>query len=67
MSMQLKLIIRRNIMNNIKKLKDIKDMERYLKEDCYCPGEIYGPDGFFFQIFTIDHDCEYTTKELVWR
>lgn len=39
------------------KLKDIKDMERYLAEDCYCPGEIYGPDGFFFQVYAPDDKC----------
>lgn len=33
------------------------DMERYLLEDCYCPGEIYGVDGFFFQVFTVDDEC----------
>ena len=27
------------------------DMERYLAEDCYCPNEIYGIDGFFYQLF----------------
>lgn len=34
-----------------------EDMERYLREDCYCPGEIYGVDGFFFQVFTVDDEC----------
>ena len=43
----------------INKLKDIKDMERYLKEDCYCPGEIYSFDGFFYQIFDKEDKCEY--------
>ena len=42
----------------IKKLGDIKDMKRYLQEDCYCPGEIYSPDGFFFKIFNVDDDCK---------
>lgn len=42
----------------INKLGDIKDMERYLQEDCYCPGEIYSPDGFFFEIFNVDDDCK---------
>lgn len=42
----------------INKLGDIKDMERYLQEDCYCPGEIYSPDGFFFKIFNVDDDCK---------
>lgn len=40
-------------------LKEIhKDMSRYLKEDCYCPNEIYSPDGFFFQYFYEDEECE---------
>lgn len=40
------------------KFKDVhEDMERYLQEDCYCPGEIYGLDGFFFQVFTVDDEC----------
>ena len=43
----------------IEKLKDIYDMERYLKEDCYCPGEIYSFDGFFFQVFQGEDKCEY--------
>ena len=28
------------------KLKDILNMEEYLKNECYCPGEIYSVDGF---------------------
>lgn len=43
----------------IEKLKDINDMERYLKEDCYCPGEIYSFDGFFFQVFQGEDKCKY--------
>ena len=46
-------------MKKINKLKDINDMERYLREDCYCPGEIYSFDGFFFQIFCGEDKCEY--------
>lgn len=42
----------------INKLGDIKDMERYLQEDCYCPGEIYSPDGFFFEIFSVNDECK---------
>lgn len=42
----------------ISKLGDIKDMERYLQEDCYCPGEIYSPDGFFFEIFSVNDECK---------
>lgn len=43
---------------NVKQLKDIPDMERYLKEDCYCPGEIYSSDRFFFRIFHAEDECE---------
>ena len=39
------------------KLGDIHDMERYLSEDCYCPGEIYDISGFFFEIFKADDEC----------
>lgn len=38
------------------------DMERYLQEDCYCPGEIYDTSGFFFQIFKADDTCEVFAK-----
>lgn len=34
-----------------------RDMSRYLAEDCYCPGEIYGPDGFFFRVYHDDDEC----------
>ena len=44
-------------MSNIKRLGDIPDMERYLAEDCYCPGEIYDISGFFFEIFKADDEC----------
>lgn len=33
------------------------DLERYLREDCYCPGEIYEPNGFFFQVFDANEPC----------
>lgn len=33
------------------------DMERYLKEDCYCPGEIYDVTGFFFKVYEGDDEC----------
>ena len=39
------------------KLKDILNMSKYLKEDCYCPGEIYSTDGFFFQVFKENAKC----------
>lgn len=35
------------------------DMERYLEEDCYCPGEIYDVTGFFFQTFKGEEKCQY--------
>ena len=44
-------------MSEIMKLGDIPDMERYLSEDCYYPGEIYDISGFFFQIFKADDEC----------
>lgn len=40
------------------KLKDILDMEEYLKNRCYCPGEIYSNDGFFYQIFEATSECK---------
>ena len=40
-------------------LKDIHDdVERYLENDCYCPGEIYDASGFFFQVFKADEECK---------
>ena len=35
-----------------------KDVERYLQYDCYCPHEIYSFDGFFYQCFYEDQECE---------
>lgn len=40
------------------KLYDILDMEYYLKNECYCPGEIYSIDGFFYQIFRASSECK---------
>ena len=40
------------------KLKEILNMEDYLQNECYCPGEIYSIDGFFFQIFKGDFECK---------
>ena len=40
------------------KLKDILDMEEYLAKRCYCPGEIYSGDGFFYQIFEAESECK---------
>lgn len=39
-------------------LKDIFNMEHYLANECYCPGEIYSVDGFFYQIFKPEAECE---------
>ena len=40
-------------------LKDVhNDVERYLENDCYCPGEIYDTSGFFFQVFKADEECK---------
>lgn len=40
------------------KIKDLhKDIERYLKEDCYCPNEIYSFDGFFYEYFYAEDEC----------
>ena len=33
------------------------DMARYLREDCYCPGEIYDVSGFFFQVYKPESSC----------
>lgn len=34
------------------------DVERYLLNDCYCPHEIYSFDGFFYQLFDENQECE---------
>ena len=43
-------------------LKDIANMEEYLENDCYCPGEIYDCTGFFFQIFNAEDSCKLLLK-----
>lgn len=43
-------------------LKDIANVEKYLQEDCYCPGEIYDVSGFFFQVFKSDEECRILVK-----
>ena len=41
------------------KIKELhKDIERYLLNDCYCPHEIYSFDGFCYQLFYEDQECE---------
>lgn len=44
------------------KLKDIADMEQYLDERCYCPGEIYDMTGIFYQVFSPDTECKYLCR-----
>lgn len=34
-----------------------EDMERFLREDCYCPGEIYDLSGFFFRVYKVSDEC----------
>lgn len=34
------------------------DIERYLLHDCYCPHQVYSSDGFFYQLFYEDQECE---------
>jgi len=34
------------------------DIERYLLHDCYCPHEIYSFDGFGYELFYEDQECE---------
>ena len=41
------------------KIKDLhQDVERYLTHDCYCPHEVYSFDGFFYELFYEDQECE---------
>ena len=41
------------------KIKELhKDIERYLLNDCYCQHEIYSFNGFFYQLFYEDQECE---------
>lgn len=34
-----------------------EDMERFLREDCYCPGEIYDLSGFFYRVYEVSDEC----------
>lgn len=43
-------------------LKDIANMEDFLENDCYCPGEIYDSTGFFFQVFEPTDVCTLLVK-----
>ena len=41
------------------KIKELHpDIERYLQHDCYCTHEIYSFDGFGYQLFYEDQECE---------
>ena len=41
------------------KIKELHpDIERYLLHDCYCPHEVYSFDGFGYQHFYEDQECE---------
>lgn len=41
------------------KIKELHpDIERYLLHDCYCPHEVYSSDGFCYQLFYEDQECE---------
>ena len=33
-------------------------MEEYLANRCYCAGEIYSGDGFFYQTFSAESECK---------
>ena len=49
-------------------LKDVHDdVERYLENDCYCPGEIYDVSGFFFQVFKADEECKEISRGVDYR
>lgn len=39
-------------------IKDIKDAERYLENDCYCKYEIYDSTGFSYRLFKPEEECE---------
>lgn len=44
-------------------LRDVHpDVQRYLEEDCYCPYEVYEPNGFFFDLFYPDIECVLVAK-----
>lgn len=34
-----------------------EDMGRFLREDCYCPGEIYDLSGFFYRVYEVSDEC----------
>ena len=38
-------------------LRDILDMPDYLQNRCYCPGEIYELNGFFYDVYSGEEEC----------
>lgn len=45
------------------KIKELhKDIERYLKYDCYCPNEIYSLDGYFYNNYYSEQECKLLGK-----
>lgn len=38
------------------------DIERYLKEDCYCPNEVYSVDGFGYMLVYADSEYKLLGK-----
>ena len=45
------------------KIKDLHpDIDRYLKNDCYCPNEVYSFDGFCVMNVYQDDECELIGK-----
>lgn len=50
-------------MTDTMRLGDVHpDMDRYLREDCYCPNEIYDCTGFFYDLFEPDTECALVTQ-----
>jgi hypothetical protein len=48
------------------KLGEIKDMSRYLENDCYCTGEIYDPSGFFYRVYDSEMECTHVKIGDIW-
>lgn len=45
------------------RLKELhSDVSRYLKEDCYCPNEVYSVDGFGYMLVYDDAECKIIHK-----
>ena len=62
------------IKEEIKTLKDyLPDIERYFREDCYCPNEVYSVDGFYYRLVYADtpakllDEGEYNGKVLLFE